>query len=542
MSKTCRKTRSRAKPATSIPPFLIKIYEILENPIHFDLISWNLEGNAFLIKNVTEFTEKVLPKYFKHNNFASFVRQLNLYDFHKSRYDNNGSEFYHRFFKRGERHLLGEIKRKMPNETPVDSPSQFFYGPEDTGSDRMSSGSFQYSGGIQELINRQDQLENAMKVIYTQNKQLIKENKLLWTEVTNVKTKQNNTEKATRAINTQNTQLLKENRYLWSELIMNKEKYERKIEKVMLFFFSLVQSSGNNPMFNKKKGGVSGTINNGHEEEIQFENTLSANNENNFSMLPVNHLIKQFGSKKMLDHFEEEGAYNMFTNQPFVLDEKDLIVKLRSLLLDGDTGTTNFTNCNSLGFMAEKRPPLIDQSFESEEGKTGFGISKLCKLENNRDPTVTILREEKNMKEKYELPKLPRSEESMDVRMIDNLQIGNENGFGDFDMVSGNHKENIQFGDQDFLHAPANYFSSLGQNQFEDDYDDEGEDDEEEKDGSFKLMNSIPMQLDNNIGQFEFHGQNDTKLDEPFHWFNPNKHGMNNMNIQHESTSDHFFN
>ena len=48
-----------------------------------DLISWSEEGTSFIIKNQPEFARSLLPYYYKHSNMASFVRQLNMYGFHK---------------------------------------------------------------------------------------------------------------------------------------------------------------------------------------------------------------------------------------------------------------------------------------------------------------------------------------------------------------------------------------------------------------------------------------------------------------------------
>ena len=67
-----------SKPSASA--FLEKLYEILLEPSNHPYIAWQADGTSFLIKKVPELQEIVLPKYFKHNNLQSFVRQLNMYD------------------------------------------------------------------------------------------------------------------------------------------------------------------------------------------------------------------------------------------------------------------------------------------------------------------------------------------------------------------------------------------------------------------------------------------------------------------------------
>lgn len=73
----------------NIPSFLMKTYEIISDPETNEVVSWNEEGEGFVVKQVNKFQDEVLPKHFKHNNFSSFIRQLNMYDFHKTRNSKN---------------------------------------------------------------------------------------------------------------------------------------------------------------------------------------------------------------------------------------------------------------------------------------------------------------------------------------------------------------------------------------------------------------------------------------------------------------------
>ena len=92
----------------------MKLYEIINDKQNNEVISWDASGRLIIVKNVHDFTENILPKYYKHNNFASFIRQLNLYDFHKKRTKTNENIFYHQYFQRDHKELLTLIKRKNP--------------------------------------------------------------------------------------------------------------------------------------------------------------------------------------------------------------------------------------------------------------------------------------------------------------------------------------------------------------------------------------------------------------------------------------------
>jgi heat shock transcription factor len=60
-------------------PFLIKTYELVDDHRTDHIVSWGEDETTFVVWRPPEFARDLLPNYFKHNNFSSFVRQLNTY-------------------------------------------------------------------------------------------------------------------------------------------------------------------------------------------------------------------------------------------------------------------------------------------------------------------------------------------------------------------------------------------------------------------------------------------------------------------------------
>ncbi|CAG8984229.1 hypothetical protein HYALB_00004212 [Hymenoscyphus albidus] len=106
-----------------IPPFVQKLSSFLDGAKNTELIRWSDRGDSFVVLDEDEFAKTLIPELFKHNNYASFVRQLNMYGFHKrvglsdnsmkasERKNKSPSEYYNPFFKRGHPNLLWLINK-----------------------------------------------------------------------------------------------------------------------------------------------------------------------------------------------------------------------------------------------------------------------------------------------------------------------------------------------------------------------------------------------------------------------------------------------
>lgn len=66
-----------------VAPFVSKAYAIVNGEADGIVSWWESDGeDTFVIKRVDVFQEQVLPRFFSHKNYSSFVRQLNNHGRH----------------------------------------------------------------------------------------------------------------------------------------------------------------------------------------------------------------------------------------------------------------------------------------------------------------------------------------------------------------------------------------------------------------------------------------------------------------------------
>ncbi|XP_056422430.1 heat shock factor protein 2-like isoform X1 [Hyla sarda] len=175
------------KASSTVPKFLTKIWALVEDPRNSEYICWSQDGNSFIVLDEERFAKEILPRHFKHNNMASFVRQLNWYGFHKVLQDDTGASrhdkycsgrYQHHFFKRGHEELLIKIKRKVTTSTgekrvirkpkvSVPRIQEGKNGPDD----------------MQKILTFLHQLQARQDILDTAVESLKRENEALWKEV-----------------------------------------------------------------------------------------------------------------------------------------------------------------------------------------------------------------------------------------------------------------------------------------------------------------------------------------------------------------------
>jgi heat shock transcription factor 1 len=167
--------------ANNVPAFLAKLWQMVNDARTDNIISWSPDGRSFVIHDQTTFAQTQLPYYYKHSNMSSFVRQLNMYDFHKVVGVESGGlksekqeemEFQHQFFLKGMKGLLTNIKRKVSS---ANRGAQFL---PNLKTEKVN----EVLNEVNLIRDKQEDLDSKLNAMKT-------ENEALWREVVNLRQK-----------------------------------------------------------------------------------------------------------------------------------------------------------------------------------------------------------------------------------------------------------------------------------------------------------------------------------------------------------------
>ena len=176
-----------AKPS----PFIGNLYEMTHAGVA--CINWSADGHSFSVSSPEAFARDVLPTYAKHNNYASFVRQLNMYGFRRTTENKKGTQilpgmplvetFSHPSFTRNHREKLSQIRRKTPASMPrrtksaADSDDDVSDISLEDQQQLSSQSTSQLQNEIHKLRSECDKTQTQMQWLMAQNQLLVAQQK-----------------------------------------------------------------------------------------------------------------------------------------------------------------------------------------------------------------------------------------------------------------------------------------------------------------------------------------------------------------------------
>jgi len=98
-------------PLARLPNFPAKMHAILSRADLADVVTWLPHGRSWKVLKPREFEIRVIPAYFEHSKFSSFIRQANGWGFRRITRGQDRNSYYHESFLRGLPHLCKMMKR-----------------------------------------------------------------------------------------------------------------------------------------------------------------------------------------------------------------------------------------------------------------------------------------------------------------------------------------------------------------------------------------------------------------------------------------------
>ena len=181
------KKRNNQRKVNKSESFLSKLYDILKNNSYSKIIHWDTDGKRVIISDVVNLCNIVLPKFYKHHNYSSFVRQLNLYGFHKSKGitkfgDSYELEAFHSKATKEEISQIVKPNKKMKNLVEYIKSNQK---EESTDNDFLSAGS--EDDVLKFLVEKTEENAQNSLILRKEMDELKKENSKLNNEIKELK-------------------------------------------------------------------------------------------------------------------------------------------------------------------------------------------------------------------------------------------------------------------------------------------------------------------------------------------------------------------
>ncbi|KAI7899739.1 uncharacterized protein BX663DRAFT_488969 [Cokeromyces recurvatus] len=262
----------------NVPAFLNKLYSMVNDPESDDLICWAEDGASFFVNRQEEFARKVLPRFFKHNKFSSFVRQLNMYGFHK-------------------------VPHLQQGVLETDSESERW---------EFSNPHFQRNQpDLLLLVTRKKGPASDEKEISNIDLQHILE------EIQSIKKHQMN-------ISTQLQAIQRDNQALWQETVQARERHLRHqetIDKILRFLASVFSNGEKRPAISRKRRFLLGPAE-GDDHEAEIEDGQRNNDMNNKTNIKNNERPKKMARQQDSSNSLNPATFNI---EDYVNENNDLI-------------------------------------------------------------------------------------------------------------------------------------------------------------------------------------------------------------------------